>query len=331
MSENRQAPSSCSNTFSLQESVIYAHRTTLMGIATFSVFLAHVLHRFTNDLPGDIIPACFLYTYGFLFLSGFSIYYSLANREAPNWSGRILPFYRRRITKVFIPFIISSFIPIIILSAIDNASFAKVLLRLSSFNFWFEGNTCGTWYVSAILPLYLFSPLLYKFKQYLGLLSIIAFFLVLIFQRIYPGYYQKIHFVEQLPLFLVGMAYAAYFTRNPQHSQIYIICLISVLTPFFIFTKKYFIIESIVGIIAIFIFANIIANIRRPKKMLQWMGNNSLILYLLHLELCFILQNVGVDSQIAIILSIISAIVLCPLCNRAVSWTTKQLLYNARN
>ena len=80
------------------------NRTELMGVATISVFFMHILSNLTtsNWLYRDILgtPANWLFTEGFLFLSGFGIYFSL-ERES-----KVMTFYKKRLQRLYWPFLL---------------------------------------------------------------------------------------------------------------------------------------------------------------------------------------------------------------------------------
>ena len=81
--------------------LISKYREELMGYAIFGVLVSHLLMWLDIKIPGVNMVLRLIYTQGFLFLSGFGLYYSLSK------SSEILPFYKRRVKRLYIPFVLS--------------------------------------------------------------------------------------------------------------------------------------------------------------------------------------------------------------------------------
>lgn len=84
------------------------YRSELMGIGIIGVLVAHSIGLGEIATPSNLymkiiafIPRL-AFTQGFLFLSGFGLYYSFAK------NGNIREFYVRRINRLLIPFIVLS-------------------------------------------------------------------------------------------------------------------------------------------------------------------------------------------------------------------------------
>ena len=88
--------------------LISKYREELMGYAIFGVLVSHLLMWLDIKIPGVNMVLRLIYTQGFLFLSGFGLYYSLSK------SSEILPFYKRRVKRLYIPFALMAFIPFLI-------------------------------------------------------------------------------------------------------------------------------------------------------------------------------------------------------------------------
>lgn len=276
-------------------------RDELMGIATISVFLCHLTHRFAKIGPGEILSCFFLFTYGFLFLSGFSISYSL------DVGGKTYTeFIKRRIHNTYIPYLIVSLLPISIMSIIDESDVTNYVLRLSSLGFWFEGNICGTWYISVIMFLYVISPFANQKLIYTLFCLIFATCICLMFRRFYNNYYLAHSFISQVPAFFVGQFYQKYRRIIPTC----IICTIFILLGISIEDIIYY--EMCLGICITFIWTYLLGRINEKIKLIfRWLGQNSLMLYLIHIEVCLCLQTFGINPQISIIIGIVSSFILC--------------------
>lgn len=135
-----------------------------MGVGTLSVFVLHIL--VASDIHDywycGILGTIFnwVYTDGFLFLSGFSIYFSLEK------DSRIFSFFKKRIKRLYLPFLVVAGPFLIILSYFYGDSIWMLILRLTTINFWIEGNFGSMWYVSVTMALYLLSPLLFKLIEW---------------------------------------------------------------------------------------------------------------------------------------------------------------------
>ena len=138
-------------------SLLSKYRTELMGVAVIMVILCHI----ACDVPGMNSILRKILNYGnagvdiFLFASGYGMYFSLSagNSTIGQW-------YRRRFTRVLIPYFLIA-IPYWIFATVrDGGSVASFLFNFSTLSFW--TNHVGAWYMAMLLPLYLGTPLLYR-------------------------------------------------------------------------------------------------------------------------------------------------------------------------
>lgn len=189
------------------------YRGELMGIAILGVCL---LHAFKWAGIGDSLIAHAVgplariaFTDGFLFLSGFGLYYSFRK------NGDLRKFYIKRINRVLLPYMIMG-LPFFLLGLITgDISVSAFLLKLTSLYFWFWGND-GMWYISVSLALYFIFPVVYKllFVQQKELivvartLLIIATCVFVCFALYYfaPHYYNMLQIgITKAPMFFIGM------------------------------------------------------------------------------------------------------------------------------
>ena len=189
------------------------YRGELMGIAILGVCL---LHAFKWAGIGESLIAHTIgpfariaFTDGFLFLSGFGLYYSFRKNED------LRKFYIKRINRVLLPYMIMG-LPFFLLGLITgDISVSAFLLKLTSLYFWFLGND-GMWYISLSLALYLLFPVAYKllFVQQKELivvartLLIIATCLFVCFAlyNFAPHYYNMLQIgITKAPMFFIGM------------------------------------------------------------------------------------------------------------------------------
>lgn len=141
--------------------LVSKYRTPIMGVAILGVMLEH-----WYGLSKVILPSAFhlmlqlftslVFTQGFLFLSGFGLFYSL--RKNPS----IKDFYKRRFLRLLLPYIIITTPFFIFQTIVEHNSIFVFLGRVSTISYWFEGNFCGMWYIATSCFLYLIFPIIYK-------------------------------------------------------------------------------------------------------------------------------------------------------------------------
>lgn len=142
-----------------EELLITKYRNELFGIATLMIVLCHSVSivPFPNSLS-NIINYGTMGVNIFLFLSGIGLYYSLKN------NGNIFEFYKKRFTRVIIPYLFIGGLWYGIKYLIcGKGDIAQFLYELSTLSFWIEHK--GAWFVAAIIPFYLFYPLLFKWLE----------------------------------------------------------------------------------------------------------------------------------------------------------------------
>jgi fucose 4-O-acetylase-like acetyltransferase len=138
-------------------------RRELMGFAIIWVMIFHCLSDHIKALGIPVLS--FLSKQGdlgvelFLFLSGIGLLYSMSKNEA------VLPFYRRRINRVIIPWLIISCPYWILKSIIVDHDGAMVFLEnWSGVSLWTKGVTT-VWYISLIVVLYFLYPFIYRLQK----------------------------------------------------------------------------------------------------------------------------------------------------------------------
>lgn len=193
--------------------LISKFRSELMGIAIIGVLIGHVISLGSIELKSwmklfNYLPYM-VHTEGFLFLSGFGLFYSFYN------GNNVTSFYKKRLSRLLLPFILMSFPYFFYLLGFENLSLTSFFLRLFSFAFWVEGNYCGMWYIAISVFLYLLYPLFFKMVQresklqeWLGYGFLIILFVSLSFllKLFMPDYYAIIEIgFSKIPIFIIGM------------------------------------------------------------------------------------------------------------------------------
>lgn len=195
-----------------------------MGIAILGVCFAHAFawaHLDTSLADKIISPFTRIaFTEGFLFLSGLGLYYSFQKND------NIAMFYKKRINRVLVPYIIMAF-PFLLFKVVSGSiSFPDFILRLSTLYFLFFGND-GMWYISMSLALYFIFPLAYKclfkfddVRHIVVDVAVIAASCVLLcfLMHVYiPKYYTMVEIgFSKVPIFFIGMlaGYLSYHKRR---------------------------------------------------------------------------------------------------------------------
>lgn len=205
----------------LQFSDFSHYRRELMGIAIIGVCL---LHAFAwTDIEGTKIAriispfARIAFTEGFLFLSGFGLYYSFCKNNNKR------TFYLKRFNRVLLPYVIMC-LPFFLRGLIGGVyDFPSVLLKFSTIYFWIFGND-GMWYISLSVVLYLLFPFIFSFmfdiqkekfvvQRTLTLIALCIAVCLMLYHFI-PEYYKLIEIgVAKIPMFFIGML-TAYYAHN---------------------------------------------------------------------------------------------------------------------
>ena len=189
-----------------------------MGLSIIGVCLLHV---FTwAGIEGNLIAkllkpfARIAFTEGFLFLSGFGLYYSFSK------NGDLRQFYLKRVNRVLLPYMIMG-LPFFLLSLIaGNISLSTFLLKLTSLYFWFWGND-GMWYISMSVALYFLFPVVYRFlfiqqKEQVVLVKTLLVVTICIavsyvMYALAPHYFSMVQIgITKAPMFFIGMLVAWY-------------------------------------------------------------------------------------------------------------------------
>ena len=279
--------------------IISKYRGELMGIGILDVLL---LHFFTlNNMPLPRVASIIIdlvFVQGFLFLSGFGLYYSFTK------DNNLIGFYKRRFMSVVIPYLVIAlpyytyflftgqleFIPVYSESYfILNNPWISWLGRVTTIGYWIEGNFNGMWYLALTIFLYTLFPLLYKALElqhgggkntFVWLLIIaIAVKVGFLVNYLSPSYYKTIvHSLLYAYMFLIGMMFGKWSFNKVQidFEILLVVGLLCWIAPDF---------RTIIAMLLICYFFEIIDLSDKMRCVLRWLGNYSLEIYVLHLSL----------------------------------------------
>lgn len=194
-----------------------------MGVAIIEVMLIHYL-----DWVGASKVVIYLskpltglvFTEGFLLLSGLGLYYSFKK------DNNIISFYKRRLYRLVLPFILIS-LPFYLYQWLAyNLSLSDMLIKISALWYWYRGNE-GMWYVSVSVLLYFLFPFIYRFlfgndkvlviKVKCVILISLSYGIALLVHCFFPNYFLLINEgLTQMPMFVIGIM-IGYLSYNSLH------------------------------------------------------------------------------------------------------------------
>ena len=140
-------------------SLLSNYRSALMGIAILGVMFAHAVSWTNNPCHIGIVLNPFarlVFTEGFLFLSGFGLFYSFQKQS------NIKLFYERRVTRLLIPFMVIALPYYLIFLFSGKHTLWEFVLNETALYYFIYGNN-GMWYISISILLYCLFPFMYKF------------------------------------------------------------------------------------------------------------------------------------------------------------------------
>ena len=133
---------------------ISTYRTALMGIAILGVMIGHCKGEWPVTIFSKLVGVfCFsVFTGGFLFLSGFGLFFSMSKK--PN----VKAFYRKRVKRLLVPWFCLAVPYFWLMDIVQTGTWNDFLWHISTVSFWRSGNYSGMWYISVIVMLYLLYP-----------------------------------------------------------------------------------------------------------------------------------------------------------------------------
>lgn len=185
-----------------------------MGVAIIGVMLGHLMN---HTIQPPILPfvARMVHTLGFLFLSGFGLYYSFSK------DNNIFNFYKKRVSRLYIPYFIIASIFFITLVSVEHKSILQFIGYITTAAFWYEGNYYAMWYVAISLVLYIIYPIIHNFtfknesQIHIRLIIVLILFLsvFIVINFISPSYWSMIKFgLAKSFIFPIGM-YVGYLSK----------------------------------------------------------------------------------------------------------------------
>ncbi|TWP31004.1 acyltransferase [Apibacter muscae] len=208
------------------------YRTQLMGVAILWVMFFH------SHLPTEFSGILDFFKkmgYGgvdiFILVSGFGVYYSISK------DGSTKNFYFRRAIRI-LPY----YLPIVLIVTIiaNIAGFWKPIAffyNLTTLGFWLNVGLMNIydWFIPALISIYLFTPLFYKFFKINKTISTLVVILgAYIFSYLSVGTFDYLYnFTFRIPLYVMGFWLADYLKNHKDYKLSK--NMISLITVIFIF------------------------------------------------------------------------------------------------
>ena len=317
-----------------------------MGLAMLCVLAGHCY--LSEVLPGHLYAALSIvmygfFTQGFLLLSGLGLYVSFSKN--PN----IKEFYKRRIWRVLIPYLIIATPYFIFTDIYAHHDALAFVAHETTLAFFFQGNFSGMWYIAASLFLYAIYPFVHKFlfdhkHTELRLLILVTMILVvtLSLYRYCPDYYELIRIgLDRVSVFFVG-AYIMYMSYKRQSINMLIgggILLFAILSWRFSGSSELMLLLSMIflplALAIIFGYVFKWVSQVRPltiiNNVFSWLGKYSLEIYIIHLLVFNLLKDyvlTNTTEQICMVIGEATALVLCLPVHRVVDVTISNIRKN---
>ena len=288
-------------------SVFSKYRLQLFGIAAILIILYHSINMTFFNISFGVFDKVLNFTdIGvdiFIFLSAMGLYYSFKK------DNNIKKFYLNRIRRVLIPTILLSSIYWILIYILKiREGIFNFTLDITTLAFYTRGDRT-LWYIPFIMIMYLIYPLIFRIieknnKRVLVLIPI-SVLLSFVISNINNPYYQNIEIaLGRIPIFLLGCYFSKKIFNNEEiRIQDIISLLVTAIVIFIIykvypysFVKRYIYLTT--SILSIELFARILEMIKNKyiNKILSLCGKISLELYITHILLIRLYENVFLNK-----------------------------------
>lgn len=310
---------------SISISIISTYRAELMGCAILGVLWGHLMNETWQ--PAVLAQlARLIHTAGFIFLSGFGLYYAFKKNDDINY------FYKKRLSRILVPYVLLTywFFITAFICGIDVP--IKFIMNLTATSFWLygEANSWAMWYVSATLMLYVLFPFIYYIlflckKPIFGLSAITVFYIIalLTVAQLCPNYWMSTRiFLARFIMFPLGI-FAGYLACQAKKVSliqiiIYIIgcTLLAIIAKLWIDDEIYAVIRTLIGLPLMTIGLYWLKKCKWTDiyifKPLRFLGTYSLEIYLIHVTIFYFCRNIiCINSAVSMIIGIMVALISC--------------------
>lgn len=305
---------------------ISKYRTALMGLAIIGVMVAHCKMDWPVSIFSKLVGVfCYsIFTGGFLFLSGFGLYFSMSKDSS------LLEFYRKRAKRLLLPWLCIATPYFLFMDVIHGGTWSEFLWHISTLSFWRSGNYSGMWYISVTVMLYVLYPLYYRIAYHSGrnrkgvlLVTIFAIACVeyLLLHKL-PEYYNRYEIAMNISIFFLGshvgyMVNADACDRRSAIIELGGAILLNALLAVILHISSH--VYIVYNVASIFLWSWVFLLLESRKCFnviiapLNWLGKYTLELYMLHLFAYYVLKvflpNVG--SIILFPVAVVFALIAC--------------------
>ncbi|MBQ0141199.1 MAG: acyltransferase, partial [Prevotellaceae bacterium] len=259
------------------------------------VVLYHLFVVDSTTIIWKIFFAGYLGVDIFLFLSGYGLSYSF-NKNS------LYQFYVRRIYR-FVPLIIILGLCVNIVFILQGLelSYWDMFCNITTLNYYKLRGKMFEWYLSSLILFYAFYPLLYRSIKVKGFLYKILLFAILVIFLYLTTTNIDVYYlcaIGRIPIFLIGIhAYKNVLHLNLTLMNILVVytlgtiisiplyCLHIIPTFAMIYCLAPFVICAIV------FFAKKIINCERINRLVSWLGENSIEIYVSNVIVCEIVKS----------------------------------------
>ena len=319
--------------------LVSKYRTELMGGAIIGVLIGHLLMYTDHHITIIDFLCRMIHTQGFLFLSGFGLYYSFSK------NGSIRDFYKRRVVRLYIPFFLMALPFFLLVTFSEHHSLYRFIAYMTTIDYWLEGNYYGMWYVAVSLALYFTYPLLHNLmftnrERVLWQGCLIILTIVFAFEwmsRSNFAYWAIVSFgVEKTIIFPLGALCGYYSLQSKQITRLqlvlYFIAMIGILATFKLIDDKNLFEQTrtLIGIPALCLLLewfDRVKNCRWISPTLNWLGRYSLEIYLLHLFIWWGLSFLTpLSSTYRILIAIPVTLIICSPVHIGISMIENKMI-----
>ena len=188
---------------------INKYRTAIMGFAALWIYFYHEQgYEWCHVYFSPQIVSRLLYFIKrlgfcgvdiFLLLSGIGLVYAIEKSS-------IGTFYRRRLERVFVPFVILG----VCTAFVEKWSIASFFRKIFFYDFFFVNTISFLWYIPSVIILYLFFPLYYRYfkkSQHKFRFTLIFILIWLVLTVLFKDFirYDFYRFTNRIPVFLCGI------------------------------------------------------------------------------------------------------------------------------
>ncbi len=271
------------------------NRMLVYGISALAIVLYHVNKYVAFITPVEFLSKAFTFLFSlgnggvdaFFFFSAIGLCSSMKRHS-------VQEFYANRLKRIVAPFLMCSvFFYIWHDFVLFKDGILQFILNITTINYWIKGSTYTFWYVSAIVGLYLFFPLIMKFCNHryynAGLIVLFSVVIEIMCYLWIPTFYSKYELLlSRLPIFFMGVFLYDYYLGKKSNTKLNCIVLLLIGVLLVIIEKMGFpkfinrYLTAVSFICMLHVFAWILGNIHTRNLVLSAIGSVSLELYIIH-------------------------------------------------